>query len=130
MQMKIPGPDQKHATSTPKYKEKDAGKKLNRSKSSKRFQSHIDLKSEGFIVSTPFSVGARPSIRGCLFSPVGLQRSPPLPWALHWHPECSEQTFASTQRHRSSVALEGAWAAQPEAEHPEAEPPMAEPSAP
>lgn len=39
---------------------------------------------------------------------VGPERSPPPPWAPHWHQECSEQIFAvSKARHRSSVALGG-----------------------
>jgi len=93
---------------------KDKGQKVNQPKSSKRFQSHIDL--EGLMVSTPCWWALVPRSKGCLFPLVGPQRSPPPPWATHWHQECSEQIFAvSTARHRSSVAL---GVAQPEAEPP------------
>ena len=44
------------------------------------------------------------------------------------HPPAPRWIYAA--RHRSSMALEGAWTAQPEAEPPEAEPPEAEPPPP
>lgn len=62
--------------------------KMNRSKSSKRFCSHIDLKSEGLVISMPCPSAHVPRSEGRPSSLLGVQPSLQPPWALRWGSKC------------------------------------------